>query len=132
MSFVCDEQVWLKVAGQTFGRFYDDPRIHLQVQLEGKRWFCEHVVGDMAPDPQMCGFATQHFETLGQQLGVAAIDGPGTFADHGRYLRELGPGFSLDAQTDHSILEHGSPAQIDAMMHGLLSPGARRSISRAT
>ena len=50
MSFVCDEQVWLKVAGQTFGRFYDDPRIHLQVQLEGKRWFCEHVFGDMQPD----------------------------------------------------------------------------------
>ncbi len=47
-TFACDEQVWLKVAGETFGRFYDDPRVHLDVQLRGKLWWAEHCVGDQA------------------------------------------------------------------------------------
>ena len=50
LTFACDEQLWLKVAGETFLRFYTDPRVHLRAQLEGKRWFAEHVTGDMRPD----------------------------------------------------------------------------------
>ncbi|MFH1569032.1 MAG: uroporphyrinogen decarboxylase family protein [Gemmatimonadota bacterium] len=314
ITFVADEQVWLKVAGETFGRFYADPRVHLRAQLEGRRWFGEHVVGDMAPAPSqwdvgvqlwmaedeyfgcrtryqeddyawsaplpldrddllrhladldaeervrqgrdwrlycdlreltadltfegrpvrvhqpgtsthgvftkaaeirgpeqlcldlyeapdfahrflelvtdrildrirvwhrlvagrdpdwpdaagfhlcddslqllspelyrrfvlpcherlyrtvttgprrlhLCGLATQHFEILGRELGVVSIDGPGPFADHGRYLRDLGPRFAFPAQLDHAILERGTPAQIDTMMRDLLTPGARQ------
>ncbi len=46
ISFACDEQVWLKVSGHCFKEFYLDPRIHLQAQLEGRRWFMETVPGD--------------------------------------------------------------------------------------
>ncbi|MDO8587202.1 MAG: uroporphyrinogen decarboxylase family protein [Armatimonadota bacterium] len=48
VTFACDEQVWLKVSGHTFREFYTDPGIHLKAQLEGRRWFCENVAGDMA------------------------------------------------------------------------------------
>jgi len=51
LFFACDEQLWLKVAGETFGRFYADPRVHLRAQLEGKRWFADNVIGDMRPGP---------------------------------------------------------------------------------
>jgi hypothetical protein len=47
-TFACDEQAWLKVAGETFGRFYQDPRVHLDVQLRGKLWWAESCVGDQA------------------------------------------------------------------------------------
>lgn len=49
VTFACDEQVWLKAAGERFGRFYRDPETHLRVQLEGQLWFRTHVFGDMAP-----------------------------------------------------------------------------------
>lgn len=49
ITFASDEQIWLKVAGRTFREFYTDPDVHLSVQLEGRRWFCTHVVGDMRP-----------------------------------------------------------------------------------
>jgi len=54
MSFCCDEQVWLAVAGRGFREFYTDPETHLAVQLEGKRWFCDNVVGDMPPGYPDC------------------------------------------------------------------------------
>ena len=49
ITFACDEQVWLKVSGHTFREFYADPEVHLKVQLEGRRWFYENVVGDTKP-----------------------------------------------------------------------------------
>ena len=49
MTFVCDEQMWLKASGHKFGEFYKDPQIHLKVQLEGQRWFRDNVAGDMIP-----------------------------------------------------------------------------------
>ena len=51
ITFACDEQVWLKVAGGRFREFYTDPDVHLRVQLEGQRWFREHIIGDMPPGP---------------------------------------------------------------------------------
>ena len=49
MTFVCDEQMWLKATGHKFGEFYNNPQIHLKVQLEGRRWFCDNIAGDMIP-----------------------------------------------------------------------------------
>lgn len=49
ITFACDDQLWLRISGHTFGQFYRDPRVHLQAQLVGRRWFAEHVVGDMPP-----------------------------------------------------------------------------------
>ena len=73
----------------------------------------------------LCGHAAQHFDTLYHKLGVTTIDGPGPWVDHSHYLRDFGEGFSFQAQLDHTVLERGSPAQIDAMMHDLLQPGCR-------
>ena len=88
----------------------------------------ERLYATMTTGPRrlhLCGLATQHFETLCRELGVVAIDGPGPFADHGYYLDRLGPDLSFAAQTDHTVLERGSPDQIDRMMRDLLTPGAR-------
>jgi hypothetical protein len=73
----------------------------------------------------LCGHSAQHFERLHRRLGITLIDGPGPFVDHGRYLREFGSGFAFQAQVDHSILERGDAAQIEAMMCGLLRPECR-------
>lgn len=73
----------------------------------------------------LCGRASQHYRTLHQRLGVTTVDGPGPFIDHARYLRELGPDFCFNAQTEHTVLAYGSPAEVDEMMRGLLAPGAR-------
>jgi hypothetical protein len=313
ITFACDEQVWLRVSGHSFGRFYADPRVHLQAQLEGRRWFAERVPGDQAGVPErwpvvvqlwmeedeffgcevvyqeddyawarplplarddllrhlsdldpearvrqgrafrmyealrdlaagrswagrpvevmppgrsthgiftkaaevrgpaqlcldlceapdfaaallglvtektirriaawrrltgdaaalptddgfhladdslqlisaamyerfvlpcherlyramttgprrlhLCGHAAQHYRVLRQRLGVSALDGPGPFVDHGRWLADLGPGFSLSAQTDHTVLEQGDLDAIEAMMARLLTPGTRQ------
>ncbi|NLS77496.1 MAG: hypothetical protein GXY76_09585 [Chloroflexi bacterium] len=310
ITFACDEQVWLKVAGHTFREFYTDPVVHLRAQLEGRRWFSEHVAGDMPPEPEhctvgvqlwmaeneffgcevvyqeddyawamplrwgrddllhyladldpeeqvrresawrmyqslrelaeglsfadrsvevatpgqsthgiftkaaelrglermcldlyeapdfaerflelvtdktiariktwhklttghepelpmdrpfhfcddslqllsapmyerfvlpcherlyatmatgerrlhLCGHAAQHYASLRRRLNVTTIDGPGPFVDYGRHLRELGPDFAFGAQTDHSVLEHGSEADVERMMRGMLIP----------
>jgi len=73
----------------------------------------------------LCGRSTQHYHPLRHKLNVTAIDGPGPFVDHARYLKELGPDFSLVAQTDHSVLANGTEAQIDDMVRGLLSKEAK-------
>jgi hypothetical protein len=44
--FASDDALWLKLTGQSFARFYEDPRVQLQVQLEGPAWFSENVVHD--------------------------------------------------------------------------------------
>ena len=49
ITFACDEQVWLKVSGHSFREFYTVPAVHMKAQLEGRRWFCENVIGDMKP-----------------------------------------------------------------------------------
>ena len=73
----------------------------------------------------LCGLASQHYKTLRYKLNVTHIDGPGTFVDHGYYLRELGPDFSFSAQTDHSILEKGSEEDIRQMMKALFKEDAK-------
>ncbi|HOS91903.1 MAG TPA: uroporphyrinogen decarboxylase family protein [Armatimonadota bacterium] len=315
LTFACDEQLWLRVSGHTFREFYTRPEVHLKAQLEGKRWFCEHVEGDMPPglpdewalavqlwmeedeffgceviyqeddyawarpldldnhsllawiadlDPEarvrgghafhlyeavseladgmeylgrpvrvvppgqgthgvftkaaevrglerlcldlvespgfaeqflrlmtektierirawhrvttgaelqlphaggwgccddslqmigphvyadlvapcherlysamstgrrsmhLCGHAEQHYVALHDRLGVTILDGPGPFVDHAYYLERFGPDFRFAAQTDHSILERGTPAQVREMMRRLLTPGAKQ------
>jgi len=73
----------------------------------------------------LCGMASQHYNVLRRELNVTSIDGPGPFADHGRYLREFGDDFSFIAQTDHSILLDGTENDIDGMMRQLLQPQAK-------
>lgn len=73
----------------------------------------------------LCGRSSQHYDTLRLKLNVISIDGPGTFVDHGYYLRELGPDFSFAAQTDHSVLAERSEVEIDNMLRGLLPPEAK-------
>lgn len=73
----------------------------------------------------LCGYAAQHYPTLFHKLNVTHIDGPGTFVDHGRYLRELGPEFSFVAQTNHSVLATGPESAIETMMRELLTPEAK-------
>jgi len=51
IKFAADEQIWLKVVGETFGTFYRDPAVHLKAQLEGQRWLRENVICDMDPRP---------------------------------------------------------------------------------
>ncbi|MHB9034220.1 MAG: hypothetical protein ACYC6L_14370, partial [Anaerolineae bacterium] len=72
----------------------------------------------------LCGYSSQHYETLYHKLGIRTLDGPGSFVDHGRYLREL-PKLRFNAQFDHPMVTNGSPAAIEAMVQGLLQPGAR-------
>lgn len=311
--FACDEQIWLRVIGASFGDFYRDPRVHLKAQLEGKRWFYENVIGDMAPNPpdrwdvivrlwmeedeffgcevsyqdddyawahpiplrrdellahiadidpedrvrksnlyrmyeemldlaqgleymgrpvhvvppgrgthgiftkaaeirgleqicidlyeapdfaerllwlvtektigrikawrkltgcdaelpspepwgfaddslQMisaeayerfvlpcheflfsamttgerslhnCGHAAQHYDLWHNRLNVTTIDGPGVFVDHQKYLSRFGSDFAFNAQTDHSVLERGSEADVQEMMRKLITPGTQ-------
>jgi hypothetical protein len=73
----------------------------------------------------LCGRAAQHYRVLRSRLNVTTIDGPGPFVDHASYLKEFGPEFAFVAQTDHSVLAGGTPGDIEGMMRGLLSPGAR-------
>ena len=73
----------------------------------------------------MCGHATQHYATLKRELGISTINGPGPFADHGRYLRELGPDLAFDAQTDHTVLITGPEEDIRTMMRDMLGPAAK-------
>ncbi|MGQ9554563.1 MAG: hypothetical protein ACUVWR_10660 [Anaerolineae bacterium] len=70
----------------------------------------------------LCGWASQHYEVLHRKLGITNIDGPGPFVDHGYYLESLGPDFSFNAQTDHTVLEYGTPTEVKEMMRNLLKP----------
>ena len=74
----------------------------------------------------LCGHSEQHYRCLHKELGIARIDGPGTFVDHGLYLDELGRNFSIEAQMDNIILKTGTPQQIDEMMRRLLTPHAKK------
>lgn len=88
----------------------------------------ERLMSAMTTGPRsfhLCGRASQHYESLRRKLNVTALDGPGPFVDHGRCLESLGPDFSIAAQTDHSTLCRGSPAEIARMMAGILTPRAR-------
>ena len=73
----------------------------------------------------LCGRAAQHYELIHDRLGVRMIDGPGPFVDHGHYLRKFGPDFAFSAQTDNAVLATGSPADVEGMVRGLMTPGAR-------
>jgi hypothetical protein len=73
----------------------------------------------------LCGYSSQHFETLYRKLAVKTIDGPGTFVDHGYYLKEFAPDFAFNAQPDHGIVTFGTPREIETMVQGMLTPGAR-------
>jgi hypothetical protein len=73
----------------------------------------------------LCGYSSQHFETLYHKLAVKTIDGPGIFVDHGQYLQAFAPDFSFNAQTEHGIVTNGSRQEIETMIRGMLTPGAR-------
>ena len=73
----------------------------------------------------LCGHASQHFEALTDRLEVTAIDGPGTFVDHGKYLSRFGTDFSFAAQMDHGVLEQGTPEQVSIMMRDLMAEDAK-------
>jgi hypothetical protein len=75
----------------------------------------------------LCGPATQHYENLYRKLHIVAIDGPGTFADHGKYLAELGPDFSFSAQANHTTLGFGTKQEIDEMLRKMLTPEAKQA-----
>jgi len=49
--FATDEALWLSRTGHTFRQFYTDPRVQLQVQLEGPAWFADAVVQDQRLGP---------------------------------------------------------------------------------
>jgi hypothetical protein len=73
----------------------------------------------------LCGRAEQHYRALHGRLGIRAIDGPGPFVDHGKWLTEL-PDLRLDAQTNHTVLMLGPVAAIDRMMRSMLTDTAKR------
>jgi hypothetical protein len=73
----------------------------------------------------ICGRSSQLYGVLRRKLDVTEIDGPGPFVDHGAYLRDLGPDFSLVAQTDHSVMAIGTSSEIDRMVQGLLTAEAK-------
>ncbi len=88
----------------------------------------ERLYSAMTTGPRslhLCGRSNQHYEALRRKANVTLIDGPGPFIDHGRYLRELGPDFAFNAQTDHSVLRIGSEVEIDRMMRELMTPEAK-------
>ena len=88
----------------------------------------ERLLSAMSTGPRsihLCGRASQHYRPLHRRLGIGVIDGPGPFVDHAAYLAELGPSFRFTAQTDHVLLARGSPAEIEGMVRGMLTPGAR-------
>ena len=72
----------------------------------------------------LCGQAQQHYAVLHDRLGVTSIDGPGPFIDHGHYLQAF-PDLSFNAQTEHTVVQFGSPPEVEEMMRGLLNPRAK-------
>jgi hypothetical protein len=85
-----------------------------------ERLYREMTTGDRSL--HLCGYATQHFDSLAKRLGVTSIDGPGPFVDHGKHLEQYGTDFSFAAQMDHTILEQGTREEIRAMMRSILNP----------
>lgn len=49
--FAADESLWLKLTGESFRRFYTDPRTQLEVSLRGAAWFAANVVHDQRRGP---------------------------------------------------------------------------------
>jgi len=74
----------------------------------------------------LCGHATQHYRSLYDKAGITHIDGPGVFADHGRYMAEM-PGLSFAAQMHSTCLNTGTDAEIGEMLKGLMTDGAKRA-----
>lgn len=74
----------------------------------------------------LCGYSTQHYKVLHDKLGVTVFDGPGIFADHARYFRELGPDIKfITARFDNSVLGMGSGQELEDMVKKLLHPGTK-------
>ena len=74
ITFACDEQLWLKVSGHTFREFYAKPEVHLKAQLEGKRWFCENVIGDAPPGlPERWTVGVQHWMEENEFFGCEVV-----------------------------------------------------------
>ena len=119
VTFACDEQLWLKIAGHSFREFYQKFVLPCHERLYSTMTTGERRI-------HLCGHAAQHFPALHQDLGVTAIDGPGPFVDHAECFDTLGPDFSFAAQMDHSVLANGATEDIHRMMSGLLTPGAKR------
>lgn len=73
----------------------------------------------------LCGRSMQHYKVLHDKLGITLIDGPGLFADHGFYLKNLGTDLKMNAQFDHTILAMGTEQDIEDMTKKLLRPEAK-------
>ena len=46
ITVASDESLWLHLAGRSFREFYTDPKVQLDVMLQGMAWFAENVVHD--------------------------------------------------------------------------------------
>lgn len=73
----------------------------------------------------LCGHASQHYATIANELGISTLDGPGPFIDHAAYLSRL-PGLSFNAQFDDTVTWYGTQSDIEAMVRGLMTPGAKQ------
>lgn len=88
----------------------------------------EHLYSALTTGKRMihlCGRAMQHYPLLYHKLGVTHIDGPGAFADHGKFLAEM-PALSLAAQMQHTCLISGPDSAIERMLGGILSKTAKQ------
>ncbi len=73
----------------------------------------------------LCGHATQHYESLYQDLGIRTLDGPGPFVDYGELLAAY-PELTINAQVDHTVLLLGPREAIERMVRQMLTPAARQ------
>jgi len=74
IRFVCDEQIWTKVIGCSFRRFYHEAATHLRAQLEGWHWFRHHVLGDHPVGlPDRWNVVVQHWMEENAHFGCQVV-----------------------------------------------------------
>ena len=112
----CADDSLVLISGETYRQF---------VLPQHKRLYGARSAGPYN-SMHLCGRAMQHYRCLHEDLSIRTIDGPGTFVDHGTFLAELGEDFAFNAQMDHSVLLHGSKADVERMIRGLMTAGAKQ------
>lgn len=79
--FAADESLWLKLAEESFRRFYTDPRTQLEVSLRGAAWFAANVVGDQnRGSPEVWSVGPRFWMDESEFFGCEVVIQEDTFA----------------------------------------------------
>jgi hypothetical protein len=74
VTFIIDEQFWMRHSGYTFKDFYTNPVAHMNAQLEGNAWFANNIICDLVPgEPDTWEVSAIHWMEENEYFGCEVV-----------------------------------------------------------